>query len=98
MSLGGRILADERALRDHDDRIGLALLPPRLHDASDIAYYGVADSNTVDTIEYAYLQGHEGVFTETQNGFEVDGLKVKCRHVFGAKAIDWRGLFKNAGA
>ena len=52
----------------------------------------------MDTIEYAYLQGHEGVFTETQNGFEVDGLKVKCRHVFGCKAIDHRGLFKNAGA
>lgn len=81
--------------------LGSMLTPvvePRLHDTSDTAYYGAADSNTVDTVEYAYLQGHEGVFTETQNGFEVDGLKVKCRHVFGAKAIDWRGLFKNVGA
>lgn len=81
--------------------LGSMLTPvvePRLHDTSDTAYYGAADSNTVDTVEYSYLQGHEGVFTETQNGFEVDGLKVKCRHVFGAKAIDWRGLFKNVGA
>ena len=51
----------------------------------------------MDTIEYAYLEGNEGVFTETKAGFEVDGLQVKCRHVFGAKAIDFRGLFKNAG-
>lgn len=70
---------------------------PRLEDASSTAWFGAAEPNTIDTIEYAYLEGHEGVFTETQNGFEVDGIKVKCRHVFGAKAIDWRGLFKNAG-
>lgn len=71
---------------------------PRLEDASSTAWFAAAEPTTIDTIEYAYLEGHEGVFTETQNGFEVDGLKVKCRHVFGAKAIDWRGLFKNAGA
>ncbi len=80
---------------------GSSLVPisePRLEDASSTAYFLAAEPNTVDTIEYAYLEGNEGVFTETSNGFEVDGLKVKCRHVFGAKAIDWRGLFKNAGA
>ncbi|MCW0398762.1 ATP-dependent Clp protease proteolytic subunit [Xanthomonas sacchari] len=80
---------------------GPSLIPvsePRLEDASSTAWYGAAESATVDTIEYAYLQGHEGVFTESRNGFEVDGVQVKCRHVFGAKAIDWRGLFKNAGA
>lgn len=81
--------------------VGPTLTPivePRLHDADDDAWFGAADPSTVDTIEYAYLQGHEGVFTETKAGFEVDGVQVKCRHVFGAKAIDWRGLFKNAGA
>ena len=80
---------------------GSSLVPisePRLQDASATAYFVAAEPTTIDTIEYAYLEGHEGVFTETQNGFEVDGVKVKCRHVFGAKAIDFRGLFKNAGA
>lgn len=80
--------------------IGPTLTPiaePRLHDGSVSAWYGAADPNSVDTIEYAYLEGHEGVFTETKAGFEVDGLQVKCRHVFAAKAIDHRGLFKNAG-
>lgn len=80
---------------------GPSLIPisePRLEDASTTAWFASAEPNTIDTIEYAYLEGHDGVFTETRNGFEVDGLAVKCRHVFGAKAIDWRGLFKNAGA
>lgn len=52
----------------------------------------------VDTIEYAYLEGEEGLFTETRRGFEVDGLQIKARHVFAAKAIDWRGLYQNQGA
>lgn len=68
---------------------------PRLQDASATNWYGAANPNAIDTIEYAYLEGHEGVFTETKAGFEVDGVMVKCRHVFGTKAIDWRGLFKN---
>jgi len=75
----------------------VAIVEPRLHDGSTSAWYAAAEPNTIDTIEFAYLQGHEGVFTETRNGFEVDGVQVKCRHVFGAKAIDFRGLFKNAG-
>ena len=52
----------------------------------------------IDTVEYAYLEGEEGVFTETKQGFEVDGVMVKARHVFAAKAIDWRGLVYNPGA
>ena len=35
---------------------------------------------------------------ETRNGFDVDGVEIKCRLDFGAKAIDWRGLYKNPGA
>ncbi|MGV8959212.1 MAG: ClpP-like prohead protease/major capsid protein fusion protein [Stenotrophomonas sp.] len=79
---------------------GVSLTPivePRLHDGSATAWYGAAAPGVIDTIEYAYLEGHEGVFTETKAGFEVDGLQVKCRHIFGAKGIDPRGLFKNAG-
>ena len=83
------------------------IVEPRLQDnsgergantGSATAWYLAANPAQVDTLEYAYLEGYEGVFTETRNGFEVDGLEVKCRHVFGTKAIDWRGLFRNAGA
>lgn len=75
-----------------------AISEPRLHASSTIAYYLAAAPGLIDTIEYAYLEGNEGVFTESRWGFEVDGLEVKCRHVFGAAAIDHRGLFKNAGS
>ncbi|MCD6070545.1 MAG: peptidase, partial [Microvirga sp.] len=46
---------------------------------SATAWYQVADPATVDTIEYAYLSGNEGVYTETRNGFDVDGVEFKCR-------------------
>ena len=62
------------------------------------AWHLAATPALVDTIEYAYLEGEQGLFTETRQGFEVDGLQIKARHVFGAKAIDWRGMWKNAGA
>lgn len=80
--------------------IGPSLTPivePRLQANSVTRFYGAAEPTLVDTIEYAYLEGNEGVFTETRQGFHVDGVEIKCRHVFGAKAIDWRGLYRNDG-
>lgn len=56
-----------------------------------------ADPNRIDTIEYAYLDGQDGVYTETRMGFEVDGMEIKARHDFATAAIDWRGLTKNPG-
>lgn len=69
-----------------------------LDDASATAWYLSVDPNAYDTIEYAYLEGEAGLYTESRMGFEVDGLEVKGRLDFAAKAIDWRGLYKNAGA
>lgn len=69
------------------------IIEPRI---TDSAWFLAADPNAgaVDTIEYAYLSGHEGLQTEQRQGFEVDGVDVKARGVFGAKAIDFRGLDK----
>lgn len=61
-------------------------------------WYTVADPALIDTIEYAYLEGEEGVFTEQRIGFQVDGIEVKGRLDFAAKAIDWRGMTHNPGA
>jgi len=61
-------------------------------------WFLAANPNIVDTVEYAYLDGQEGVYTETRNGFEVDGVEIKARLDFAAAAIDWRGLYKNPGA
>ncbi|WP_299480815.1 prohead protease/major capsid protein fusion protein [uncultured Paracoccus sp.] len=71
---------------------------PRLDAASETAWYLAASPNQIDTIEYAYLEGQQGAYIETRNGFDVDGVEIKCRLDFGAKAIDWRGLYKNSGA
>ncbi len=71
---------------------------PRLDNASATAWYLAANPAQIDTIEYAYLEGQQGAYIETRNGFDVDGVEIKCRLDFGAKAIDWRGLYKNAGA
>lgn len=72
---------------------------PRLIPATgEDPWFLAADPARIDTVEYAYLDGQEGVYTETRSGFEVDGLEIKARHDFAAKAIDWRGLYKNPGA
>jgi len=71
---------------------------PRLDPASGaVPWFLVASPAAIDTIEYAYLEGQEGVALETRMGFDVDGVEVRARLDFGAKAIDWRGLHKNPG-
>ncbi len=66
----------------------------------DNSWFLSADPNaqSIDTIEAAHLAGHEGLQTEQRQGFVTDGVEIKGRLVFGAKAIDWRGLDKNPGA
>lgn len=56
-----------------------------------------ADPATIDTIEYAFLEGEGELFTQQREGFEVDGVEIKARMVFAAKAIDWKGLYRNPG-
>ena len=71
---------------------------PRLDQASETAWFLMAVPNQIDTIEYAYLEGQQGVYLETRMGFDVDGIEIKARLDFGAKAIDWRGMYRNSGA
>lgn len=75
-----------------------AFVPVMDQHISDKRWFLISDPAMCDTIEYAYLDGMEGVSTETQYGFEVDGVTLKARMIFGAKAIDYRGMYKNAGA
>ena len=60
-------------------------------------WFMAADPNQIDTIEYAYLEGDDGVFLDEREGFEVDGIEYKARLDFAVKAIDWRGLDMNPG-
>lgn len=69
-----------------------------LDGVSTTAWYTAANSNQVDTVEYAYLDGAEGVQLSSRMGFTVDGVEFKATLDFAAAAIDWRGLDKNPGA
>ena len=71
------------------------IIEPRL---TGNAWYLSAAPGRIDTIEYAFLDGEPELFTERRLGFETDGLEVKVRMVFAAKAIDHRGFYKNVGA
>jgi hypothetical protein len=75
------------------------VVEPRLDAAANgsAAWYLVADPAQIDTVEYCYLEGQQGVYIETKQGFEVDGVEIKARMDFGAAALDYRGLQKNAG-
>jgi hypothetical protein len=74
------------------------IVEPVLDSISSTAWYLAASNGQVDTVEYCYLDGAEGVWIENEIGFDVDGMKVKARLDFAAKAVDHRGLLKNAGA
>ncbi len=79
--------------------VGLELLvEPRLDAASEAEWYGAADPNRIDTIEYCYLEGEEGAYLETRAGFNSDGVEMKVRLDFGAGLIDYRGLYKSSGS
>ncbi|MDF2621412.1 MAG: peptidase phage prohead [Xanthobacteraceae bacterium] len=74
------------------------IIENRLKPAAGAApWFMSVDPGRWDTIEYSYLEGEEGLYTEERIGFEVDGVEVKGRLDFGAKAIDFRGLYKNPG-
>ena len=75
----------------------IALADPRLDDVSTSVWYLFADPMRVPALEYAYLAGAPGPQIEQQVGFEVDGVKIKCRLDFGAAAIDWRGCYRSTG-
>lgn len=70
---------------------------PRLDANSTAAWYLAADPNQVDTIEYSYLEGQDGVYMESRMGWDVDGIELKVREDFAAKALDYRGLWKAQG-
>lgn len=75
------------------------IIDSRLDADDPKVWYLFADPNTPNgtVLIYAYLEGQEGPYTETRNGFDVDGVEIKIRHDFAAAAIDTRGAVKNDG-
>jgi len=71
------------------------VVEPRLTDAK--AWYVAASTGEIEGIEYAHLEGEEGPQIETEQGFDIDGMRIKVRLDFGAAFIEWRSWFKNPG-
>lgn len=72
----------------------------RLDDNSATAWYLVADyrDGQVNTIEVCFLTDEPEPVIRQETDFDSEDIKMLCRHTVAAKAIDFRGLYKNAGA
>lgn len=68
-------------------------------DASSTAvWYGVADPAVAPAVEYAHLEGAEGPqFITKENEAAILGVNFYCYIDFGAKAVDWRAVYKSTG-
>jgi hypothetical protein len=68
----------------------------RLDDTSTSDWYLAGPKG--QTVKVFYLRGNRAPYLESQMGFGTDGIEFKVRHVVGAKAVDWKALFKNTAA
>lgn len=69
---------------------------PRLDDDSATAYYVAGAKGK--TVRVFFLNGQRRPYLEQRTGWTVDGVEHKVRLDAGAKALDWVGLGRNAGA
>jgi len=99
-SAGGTAAGNSNTKNIYGPGGGRALTPivePQLDGNSATAWYLAAANNQVDTVELAFLQGEESPVIESEWDFNKDVWKHKVRQTFGTKAIDYRGVYKNAG-
>jgi len=61
------------------------------------AWYLFGDFNIIDTFEYAYLEGQEGVFVASKVDELSGDMELGARHDFGWAMIDHRNTAKNPG-
>lgn len=75
----------------------IPVVEPLLDANSATAWYLFADPSTIDTVECTFLQGHETPVTDSWMDPETSAQKYRITQTAAAKAIDFRGCFKNAG-
>ncbi len=80
------------------DRKLQVVVEPLLDANSSTAWYLAASNNQVDTVEITFLEGEQSPVLENEWDFDKDVYKYKVRQTFGVAAIDFRGLYKHAGA
>lgn len=70
---------------------------PRLDEVSEKDWYLFCDPNAIEGFTRLHLDGNPVSVTQ-EEGFEIDGVKFKCRLAMGVGAIDWRAAYKTIGA
>lgn len=68
---------------------------PRL---SGNGWYVFADPMNHPVLEVAFLNGNRTPYLETEQGFDVDGVRYKVRLDYGVGAIGYQGAYHNVGA
>jgi hypothetical protein len=80
----------------------------RLDAASATAWYLAAPLNPpaeiagapmgINTISVCFLESQQAPVVRQDQDFATLDIKIACEHIVAAYVIDWRGLYKNAGA
>jgi hypothetical protein len=71
---------------------------PVLSDNSATAWYVCSSPNDQRGVQVAFLEGENVPQTRQETDFDTEDWKVAVRHTVAAKALDYRGLYKNPGA
>jgi hypothetical protein len=72
------------------------IIEPQLDGNSATTWYGAADNGQIDTVELSFLSGEESPVLDSEYNMKNDTYYNKIRQTFGVKAIDWRGMYRNA--
>lgn len=73
------------------------IVEPRIDAYDAQAWFAAADPSQIDTLELMTLEGQSGPQIDSEMEFDSLAVKMKVVHDVAAKAIDYRGVFKNAG-
>lgn len=61
-------------------------------------FYFAADQSNIPTVVLYHLEGEENPRVENRINWETESVELKVAHAAVAKAVDYRGLVKNANA
>lgn len=67
-------------------------------DATSATTWYLAAPVPYSGVHFLTLEGSPNPRTETRQGWEIEGMEIKVVDDFAAAAMDWRGVYKNAGA
>ena len=76
----------------------IVIVEPRLDANSATAWYLACSADQAPVLYYGTLDGQSGPDLRQEEGFDIDGMKFRCRIDVAFKAADWHAIYKNVGA